>query len=1219
MQFKQVGWIGICFLVLLIFPSAGVSKPRPTHLTVIPFTALEGETQGWLSKGLADLFTQNFSQVDSFILLDRSQMQAHMNELELSGSGLIEKDQALRMGRVAKVDQVLYGNYKVEGRTLHLNVFLMEMDTQDIIKVSKASGKLKQMRRLTQQVALDLIEKKGVKLSAEERKKIRFVTTDSHQATEHFYTGMDLFDRGQYADAFGRFFAASKNDSAYREAHLWMGRALESQGQLREAALIYRKLFKKWSGSVEAHDAMMFAGLLAEQRLMDRKQAIEIYKTLSQKQPVTSHNIEAWFRLGGLLAKNNQTQQSYRALQHVNTFYKKYSLGKKYRKAGTRNSSYFTWHHASTLHWDADRQMIAMVPDLTKNLSRKKLPRLPEGTYLLDPKKPVLKFTGHKSTKSFFKDVRPHQGWEERYYAVAVPYGYEMSGVAMEVTGKVFRKGMSGGQSGDSFRIRVHPFPLPREITNSWLGTLYGQTTQFTTLRKEVTFHGDNRQIIVIEVGASNGKVKQWEIKGYVEKIKKPYTKKPPLTAKLKKNSEALHLSTIAFPDGKFTGSNRNNYFYMPKKELSMAMDRSGRIGLVTLSGALNDAESDLWYSQSKDGTLWAPPMKLPFNSSSGEYYPRLVSVEDGSLRLFWISRQRGRDWEIWTSRLPVKGEWAPPVRVPLEKHKPWKPMSQLLASKSKLGTWKDAFLKVVNKAKKIKYKNNTQSAVPDVLEYAVMQNRRGQWVLVYYSYVSNSLVVLKSSDLKQWEQVSEISTSGPVYGPSLVQDAKGVYRLALFSSKGRPQLYSSNEGRYWKQQFFKLRCACDQDSSKVHSLQLIPKPDGQLTLLLSDNVYGLQYAHFDPDVNSPQLDLVSRALMEPFAVAAVDQGKYLVALKQKQGVGIYQYKNFTTHSGNTGNGVIYTETDRDLSGNKWDRIFAHKRFILPDVTALALAPNGRVWWGIESGIMSLKGESFSVQDVSNGFFHNFITDIAACSNNHAWVSSRFHEYPEVGRVSVNSKMLRSFEPLRTQRVRIPQAQGAISVIKCAEASGGLLIGTTKGQFIHFKDNQVTTSQTFASGITALTERVRGNFTVGTEEGSIHQIGLEGPRSIGIFHGRVNDLTVDAKGSLWAAVDGKGLARFKNNKWKMFSPQNSSIAYDRIGMLIPASEKGIWYGADGQARSFGIGYFDGVSNTLYNPPQRFIDTPSALDIDRQGRVWVGTWYDGVYKLDRREP
>jgi tetratricopeptide (TPR) repeat protein len=909
--------IVFCFTIFLcgnISGLEGAQNVRPIALTVMPFTALKGEHQGWLSKGMADLFIKNLSQVDSFLIVERDRMQVFADELRLSETGLIAKDEVLRMGRVTRVEQVLYGSYSLSGNTIEINIFLLDIDSQQVLHSFKSSGERKQLRRLVKELSLELLQNKGIRLSREESEKIKFEATDSIQATEHFYSGVDLYDKGKYPDAFGRFFAASKQDPKYLEARFWMARLLEAQGKSKEAILTYRKIFAAAPASVEGQDALMFSGLVAEQSLKDLDSAIQDYRILSLKKPVTPHNLEASFRLGGLLNIKASYEAAYTKLQTVVDFYKKNKARWWIRlKTQSRNSLFFQWRHALNLNRDALRQMINLYPDVMESLPKKQWPPLPDGVYVVDPQNPMIDVPSLSKVSAMFEDTRKKYQWSRWYYTFIVPRGYLASGVDMEITGRIYKKGTSGQQSSNDFLMRVHSFPLPRNLHSDWLGALFGQTLKTTTLRKGISFHGENRSIFALEVGGSGGEAKGWKVTIRLQKEEPKEVSNIPVVTKASGSGEGMHLSTVLFPYERFNGSGHKHDFYMPRKELTMAINKEGRVGMVTVSGALDDAESDLWFSQSHNGKKWGTSIRMPINSFSEEYYPRLIGAEDGTFQLFWISKRRGQGWELWTSRLSKgKKEWTHPQRVPLELFAGWK---------------------------KYAPKNSSEEAIPKVLEYTVTQDSRGQWILAYYSYVARRMVILRSINLLNWKEVARIDTQGPVFGPSLVEDSKEIYRLALFSSSGQPRLYSSNDGRKWSREQFSLQCECRPSFNEVHGLQLIPKPNGELIMLISDNMYGLQFAQFTPEVNSPKLDLVSRALMQPYTAVLTREGRILVALKQAGSVDIYQYKNFVTSKNNVSFSVIYTEKDIDVEGNLWKRIFAHQRFRVPDVTSLAVGP----------------------------------------------------------------------------------------------------------------------------------------------------------------------------------------------------------------------------------------------------------------------------------------
>jgi ligand-binding sensor domain-containing protein len=266
---------------------------------------------------------------------------------------------------------------------------------------------------------------------------------------------------------------------------------------------------------------------------------------------------------------------------------------------------------------------------------------------------------------------------------------------------------------------------------------------------------------------------------------------------------------------------------------------------------------------------------------------------------------------------------------------------------------------------------------------------------------------------------------------------------------------------------------------------------------------------------------------------------------------------------------------------------------------------------------MTKTDSTFSVQDVSNGFFHNFITNIAPCSNSQAWVSSRYHEKPEVGRVGLNSHQNTGFVPLHTQRVVIPKVKGAVTSLACGIDNNGFLAGTMNGDLVFYNDNQVTSQYKLDSAITALQSNSNGDAFAGTKSGRIYQIQNGSTRILGDFNGKIFDLVRDIAGNLWASVKGKGLYRFQDEKWELFSPKNSKVAYTDIGSMSADPKGGIWYIAHGESRSYGVGFFDGVQHILYNPPQRIINKPSSLGVDFHGGIWVGTWFGGIYNLVRQ--
>src|SRR3989338_386985 len=140
--------------ILLVSWSAGIgfynllgaeTSPTPISVTVLPFAARVGESQAWLSKGLSDLFIRHLAEIPSLAVLERDNIQAFVKELELGDAPLFDQAQALRLGRIAKVKYVLFGNYELRGSRLVFAVYWLDLDSKNILATEEASGPLDQM------------------------------------------------------------------------------------------------------------------------------------------------------------------------------------------------------------------------------------------------------------------------------------------------------------------------------------------------------------------------------------------------------------------------------------------------------------------------------------------------------------------------------------------------------------------------------------------------------------------------------------------------------------------------------------------------------------------------------------------------------------------------------------------------------------------------------------------------------------------------------------------------------------------------------------------------------------------------------------------------------------------------------------------------------------------------------------------------------------------
>ena len=138
-------------------PAEPSSAPNDvTTVTVTTLTTLRRD-HAWLGKAIADLLIQDLSSVRSLVILERERMQAFSDEVSLGESALFDGEIARRVGRVARVDKVLFGNYELRGRRIEIEVSFLDLETQRVERRIRTSGRRSDLRRLIQELALRVV------------------------------------------------------------------------------------------------------------------------------------------------------------------------------------------------------------------------------------------------------------------------------------------------------------------------------------------------------------------------------------------------------------------------------------------------------------------------------------------------------------------------------------------------------------------------------------------------------------------------------------------------------------------------------------------------------------------------------------------------------------------------------------------------------------------------------------------------------------------------------------------------------------------------------------------------------------------------------------------------------------------------------------------------------------------------------------------------------
>jgi TolB-like protein len=118
--------------------AAQIKDQAKTKVAVIDFTDLDGGTSGELGKYIAEQLTVDLvMDRKGFSVLDRANLKKILDEHKLTAKGLIDPDNAKKLGMFAGVDALILGTIVPEGPTIKLTAKIITTDTAEIVGASR--------------------------------------------------------------------------------------------------------------------------------------------------------------------------------------------------------------------------------------------------------------------------------------------------------------------------------------------------------------------------------------------------------------------------------------------------------------------------------------------------------------------------------------------------------------------------------------------------------------------------------------------------------------------------------------------------------------------------------------------------------------------------------------------------------------------------------------------------------------------------------------------------------------------------------------------------------------------------------------------------------------------------------------------------------------------------------------------------------------------------
>lgn len=196
------------------------TTPDPRSIGVFPFlVSTPDPALRPLGRALAELLTTDLGLTDRLTVVERSQVQHLLDELELAGTDAVDPATAARSGRLLGAGRLIQGRVEGDTMALRLQAVIAAVTAgattpAPVEEQTPVSGLLDAEKQL----ALGIYSGLGVQLTAAERERVLQQPTHNVLALLAFGVGLEADDAGRYAEAVREFERALDLDAGFELA-----------------------------------------------------------------------------------------------------------------------------------------------------------------------------------------------------------------------------------------------------------------------------------------------------------------------------------------------------------------------------------------------------------------------------------------------------------------------------------------------------------------------------------------------------------------------------------------------------------------------------------------------------------------------------------------------------------------------------------------------------------------------------------------------------------------------------------------------------------------------------------------------------------------------------------------------------------------------------------------------------------------------------------------
>lgn len=183
--------------ILILFTPILYASDSLTTIAVMDFknnSLFEKEKQESLAKGLAEILITELSQVQEIQVVERQQLNAIIEEMQLAQTGLLSENTSIEVGKLLGAKFLVLGSFMaVPGNTIRVDARIVEVETGKTLMGEKAQGKDKEILKIINKLSQAILTRLELSIT---RARLTQVENTSPDAIFALSKGLEFEDTG---------------------------------------------------------------------------------------------------------------------------------------------------------------------------------------------------------------------------------------------------------------------------------------------------------------------------------------------------------------------------------------------------------------------------------------------------------------------------------------------------------------------------------------------------------------------------------------------------------------------------------------------------------------------------------------------------------------------------------------------------------------------------------------------------------------------------------------------------------------------------------------------------------------------------------------------------------------------------------------------------------------------------------------------------------------